>query len=194
MADKSPHVSDETSDKYLEPGKHKLNIPDIPQAPPPSTNSNKTIGSMMGEIVWLMSQSSVHKHLSLADLEWILMPPIILEQYKLFRDAEQKPVGAALWGYLNDEAEQKLKTVGRIAPQDWGNNARMDQHKGLVRTEGGILWLVELITPFHNEANKQREQMLADLMGTAFKDKKFKLMHVNPKTGMREELVLGSDI
>ncbi len=152
---------------------------------------SRTIGSMMGEVVWLMTQSQAHKFLSLADLEWLLMPPIILGQYKLFRDANKKPMGAALWGYLNEEAEQKLKTVGRLAPQDWGNKANLDQQKGLIANEGGTLWLVELVAPFHSDKNKHREQMLADLMGTALKNKPLKMMHVNPETGQREEITLG---
>lgn len=180
------------------PGQHKIDMPNVKMAviDPSEVEGEeagaKTLGSMIGEIVWLMSQSPIHKHLSLADLEWALMPPVILGQYKLFRDGK-KPVGAALWGYLSPEAEEKLKDVGRLAPQDWGNNARLDQEQGLVPTPGGTLWLVELIAPFHSEANKHREQMLADLMQSALKDKPFKLMHVNPETGRREEIVLGGN-
>ena len=55
-----------------------------------TSGATRTIGSMMGEIVWLMSQSQTHKFLSLADLEWLLMPPIILGQYKLFKDKNKK--------------------------------------------------------------------------------------------------------
>ena len=114
-------MSNEKSEipEALKPGAQSNVTPvAIPEIQTPNVGSpTKTMGSMIGEIVWLMSQSPVHKHLSLADLEWILMPPVILGQYKLFRDG-QKPVGAALWGYLSVEAEEKLKTVGRLAPAD----------------------------------------------------------------------------
>lgn len=165
---------------------------EIPQTEPHAEQAHipRTVGSMMGEIVWLMSQSPAHRFLSLADLEWLLMPPIVLGQYKLFRDPNKKPAGAALWGYLSEAAEQRLKAAGRLAPQDWGNNAQLDPERGLIRKEGGILWLVELIAPFHNEQNQQRQQMLADLMQTAFKGQEVKMMHLNTKTNQREELVL----
>ena len=166
--------------------------------------SQKTWGSMIGEIVLLMSQTPGHKQLQLQDLEWLLMPAIILGQYKLFRDSSPqgqppevapacsgRPVGAALWGYLDEAAEKRLKTVGKLQPQDWGNNAKLDQAKGLVRQPGGTLWLIEVIAPFHTDENKQRDQMLGDLMQTAFKGQLFKLMHVNPESKKREELVLG---
>jgi len=154
----------------------------------------KTIGSMMGEAVWLMSQSQEHKYLALADLEWLLMPPIIFGQYKLFRNADKKPMGVALWGYLSEEAEKKLKAAGRLAPQDWGNNACLDTQKGLIPNEGGTLWLVELIAPFHDEKNKHREQILSDLLATVLKGKSIKMMHMNPKTGKREVVVLGEKL
>ncbi len=176
----------------LAAGKNKIELPGIvtPDMPENDQPANKTMGSMIGEVVWLMSQSPAHKHLSLGDLEWMLMPPVILGQYKLFRE-DDKPVGAALWGYLSDEAATRLKAAGRLAPQDWGNNALVDPEKGLIPQEGGTLWLVELITPFHNEANKHREQMIADLMQSAFKGKKFKTMRIHPETGVREEITLG---
>jgi cytolysin-activating lysine-acyltransferase len=145
---------------------------------------------MIGEIVWLMTQSQGHKHLALSDLEWLLMPPVILEQYKIFRE-EDRPVGAALWGYLTEEASVRLQAAGRLAPQDWGNNAIMDADKGLVAQEGGTLWLVELIAPFHTDTNKHREQILADLMQTAFKGEKFNTIRIHPQTGIKEVITLG---
>lgn len=165
-----------------------------------SSAAQKTWGSMIGEIVWLMSQTPGHKQLQLQDLEWLLMPAIILGQYKLFRDTPPegapagsgRPVGAALWGYLDEAAEKRLKTVGKLQPQDWGNNAKLDEAQGLVRQPGGTLWLIEVIAPFHTDENKQRDQMIGDLMQSAFKGQPFKLMHVNPETKKREELVLNT--
>lgn len=146
----------------------------------------RTISSMIGDIVWLMSQSQGHKYLTLADLEWVLMPPVVLEQYKIYRDNKQRPAGVALWAYLNEEAEIKLEQSGKIAPVDWGNGAEMSAEKGLEKKEGGNLWLIELIAPFNNEANKQKEEILSDLINTNFKDTPFKMMRINPETGKRE--------
>lgn len=146
----------------------------------------RTISSMIGDIVWLMSQSQGHKYLTLADLEWMLMPPVVLEQYKIYRDDKQRPAGVALWAYLNEEAEIKLQAAGKISPVDWGNSAELSAEKGLEKKEGGTLWLIELIAPFSNEANKQKEKMLTDLISTNFKDTPFKMMRMNPETGKRE--------
>jgi cytolysin-activating lysine-acyltransferase len=149
-----------------------------------------TLGTAMGEFVWLMSQSPVHKRLTIEDLEWLLMPPLLLSQFKIYYD-EAQPIGAVLWGYLNEEAETRLKTQGRIHVEDWGNNATFSAEQGLVAHAGGTLWLIEFLTPFHTNENKHREFILGDLMENALKGKEFKLVCINPKTNKAEEITLG---
>lgn len=39
-----------------------------------------TLGNIIGEIVWLITQSPVHRKLQLSDLEWLVYPPVILNQ------------------------------------------------------------------------------------------------------------------
>ncbi len=153
-------------------------------------STNKTFSTIMGEIVWLLTQSPSHKHLALSDLEWMIMPPVLLNQFKIYHNKEQ-PVGVALWGYLSPEAEQRLSAVSRIAPEDWGNGATLDQEAGLVAKEGGTLWLIEVISPFNDEKNNHQQQILADLMQTTLKGQKFKIMRINPGSGVNEEVTLG---
>jgi cytolysin-activating lysine-acyltransferase len=166
----------------------KVEIPD--QLKSFSDTTKKTFSTIMGEIVWLLTQSSVHKHLALSDLEWMIMPPIMLNQFKVYHNEDQ-PVGVALWGYLSPEAEQRLQAVSRIAPQDWGNGASLDEENGLVAKEGGTLWLIEIISPFNDEKNNHQQQMLADLIETSLKGQKFKIMRINPETGVKEIATLG---
>jgi len=40
---------------------------------------------MLGELTWLLTQSATHKHFTFADLEWMILPPLMLEQYRVFR-------------------------------------------------------------------------------------------------------------
>ena len=61
------------------------------QTAPPS----KTVAQVLGEITWLMTQSPRHKAIPLGDLEWLLMPAILLRQFRIFYKGEQ-PVGVAL--------------------------------------------------------------------------------------------------
>lgn len=163
------------------------------QDAPSSTGANKTLGSMIGEMVWLMSQSPIYRELKLKDLEWLLMPPVVLGQYKLFKNDQGTPIGAALWAYLSPQAEQTFKAKGKLQPEDWGNDAQLDQTKGLIRQEGGTLWLIELVAPFHTAENKHRELMIQDLMSSALKGQQLKMIHINPANQKREVLSFGSN-
>ena len=132
----------------------------------------KTIAEVLGEIVWLMSQSPVHKHAFIADLEWMVMPPVLLGQFRLFHGAapalpgalppdapdappaEQRPIGVVFWAMAAAETEARLAAGGaRLRPQDW----RSDM------TASGRLWVVEVIAPFGGA-----EAMVADLKQAAF--------------------------
>ena len=112
-----------------------------------------TVSHMLGEIVWVLAQSPAHKHFSLADLEWLVVPPLMLEQYKVFRDGGKTPIGVALWAYLDEEAEKRLEQEpARLLPGQWKSGDR--------------LWLVELAAPFATKENIMREKMVADLAMT----------------------------
>ena len=131
-----------------------------------------TVAHMLGEIIWLLNQSPVHRHFSISDLDWIVAPAIGLGQYRVFR-AGQKPIGVAFWAWVNDDTDQKLKNgEGRIRPDEW---------KG-----GDKLWLIELISPFATAENKMTEAMFADLVNGPFKGQTFRFTKTNPQTGKRE--------
>lgn len=141
-----------------------------------------TVSHMLGELTWLLSQSSTHKHFSIGDLEWLVMPAILLEQFRVFH-GEKHPLGFALWARFSEEAEKRfLEQVeagrgARLRPQDWKSGDR--------------LWLIELVAPFATAENKLNEAMLADLVDNVFRTEPFKLHVVNPKTGKREMKEIG---
>lgn len=45
----------------------------------------------LGEIVWLMSQSPAHRQMFISDLEWLIMPPLLLGQFRLFHAPTPTP-------------------------------------------------------------------------------------------------------
>ena len=94
----------------------------------------KRVSQVLGEVVWLMSQSSAHKTFFIADLEWFVMTPIILQQFRLFYDKE-KPIGVVFWGQVDAEVEERLAAGGaKLRPQNWKSGDR--------------LWVTEVIAPF----------------------------------------------
>jgi hemolysin-activating ACP:hemolysin acyltransferase len=50
------------------------------------------VAQVLGEITWLMTQSPRHKQVPLGDLEWLVMPAILLKQFRMFYKGEQPSV------------------------------------------------------------------------------------------------------
>jgi cytolysin-activating lysine-acyltransferase len=107
--------------------------------PPP-----KTVAQVLGEIAWLMTQSPRHKAISLGDLEWLLMPAILLRQFRIFYHGEQ-PVGVVLWALIDDLVAQRIDAGDRrLTAVEWKSETNMR--------------IVELVAPFGGEA-EMREQL-----------------------------------
>lgn len=74
---------------------------------------------VLGHAVWLMMNMPQYRYVFLADLEWMVLPPIVLGQYRLFR-AENRIVAFAAWAYLSEAAEARLQEPNpRLAPTEW---------------------------------------------------------------------------
>jgi cytolysin-activating lysine-acyltransferase len=120
----------------------------------------------VGEIVWLLTQSAQHKQaFFLGDLEWMAMPPILLQQFRLFY-AKDRPIGVVLWAYVNDEVEARLLSgSARMRPQDWKC--------------GDTLWVVDVIAPFGGT-----DEMLKDLKAKVFPDREVRFRAVEGGKGV----------
>jgi cytolysin-activating lysine-acyltransferase len=100
------------------------------QAEPPP----KTVAQVLGEIAWLMTQSPRHKTVPLGDLEWLLMPAILLRQFRIFYKGEQ-PVGVALWALADDLVAKRIDAgETRLAAVEWKS--------------GGNMRIIDIVAPF----------------------------------------------
>jgi cytolysin-activating lysine-acyltransferase len=116
---------------------------------------------VLGEVTWLMSQSPLHKQFFISDLEWLVMTPMMLQQFRLFYD-QTKPVGVVFWASLSEEVEARLATgSARMRPRDWKSGDR--------------LWVLEVIAPFG-----KGEEMVRDLKARVFGGKEMKVIAVGP--------------
>jgi cytolysin-activating lysine-acyltransferase len=104
------------------------------QAEPPP----KTVAQVLGEIVWLMTQSPRHKVIPLGDLEWLLMPAILLRQFRIFYRGEQ-PVGVALWALADDLVTKRIDAGDkRLTAVEWKSGSHMR--------------IIDVVAPFGGEA------------------------------------------
>ena len=134
----------------------QLNDDPSPFDEPAPEGSAQTVSQVLGEIVWLMSQSPMHKQFVVADLEWLVMTPVILQQFRIFyQDAPpeqggRRPIGVILWGTVSPEVDAMLtQGTNRLRPQDWKS--------------GDKAWVVEVIAPFGGG-----DAMVADLKAKVF--------------------------
>jgi cytolysin-activating lysine-acyltransferase len=134
-----------------------------------------TVSHFLGEMTWLLTQSPLHRGLSIGDLEWLVMPALLHEQFYMFRDGD-RPVGLALWAKCTPEVVKKLDG-GMIEPE---NRLSLDEW-----TNGDQIWLVDMIAPFANSENKHREVMMADLISGPLSGKAFNFHQTDPATGKR---------
>jgi cytolysin-activating lysine-acyltransferase len=103
----------------------------------------KTVAQVLGVIVWLMTQSPRHKAIPIGDLEWLLMPAILLRQFRIFYRGEQ-PVGVALWALADELVAQRIDAGDRrLAAVEWKS--------------GSHLRMVELVAPFGGEAEMRAQ-------------------------------------
>jgi cytolysin-activating lysine-acyltransferase len=109
------------------------------QAGPPS----KTVSQVLGEITWLMTQSPRHKAIPLGDLEWLVMPAILLRQFRIFYSGD-RPVGVALWALADDLVAKRIDANDkRLTAVEWKS--------------GSKLRIVELVAPFGGEAEMRAQ-------------------------------------
>lgn len=100
----------------------------------------KMLAASYGEIVSVLMRSPHYKHYSLADLEWLVLPPLLAKQFTLaeartIEGSIPAPVGVALWARVSEEVDKKLSSdldrPLRLRPDEW--------------TGGDILWLIGAI-------------------------------------------------
>jgi cytolysin-activating lysine-acyltransferase len=169
----------------------------------PSYGAPTTVAEALGQVTWLLSQSTVHKELKIKDLEWSFMPAIVHEQFRVFRfgplpggegfhipspvaggitkeGIEKMPLGVAIWAKLSAAAEEKIERGERLTLAEWKSGDRV--------------WLVELISPFATKENKLNEAMLLDLMKGPFANTPFNLHRTDPGSRRREKITMSSHV
>lgn len=110
----------------------------------------KSHAEVFQKIIWLLSQSQTHKFMFLADLEWSVIPPYRLRQFRIFHTNET-PMALATWAMVSDAVLERLRKVGpRLRPDEWNS--------------GDNVVLMDVVTPFGG-----LEKVVGELNDTVFK-------------------------
>lgn len=101
---------------------------------------SKLISASIGDLVLVLSKSPSHKHYSLADIEWMVLPPVLAGQFYVAEATVpatgfRAPVAAVTWARVSSEVDAKLRENAgkpvRLRPDEW--------------TSGDICWLIDLV-------------------------------------------------
>lgn len=89
---------------------------------------------LLGPLTWLMMQQSATKHTLISELEWRVMPPLMLEQAKLFM-REESPLAFVTWAKMSPASSDRYrKAPHHLMFSDWNS--------------GDQIWLIDIVTPF----------------------------------------------
>jgi cytolysin-activating lysine-acyltransferase len=120
---------------------------------------------IFGQITWLLMSSPAHKHLFLTDLEWLVLPAIQLNQFRLWQNMGM-PQAYASWAFLDEAGEARIKqNIKKLGPADWKS--------------GEALWLIDMVAPFGG-----LDMALKDLRENVFPGKRMKMLQAAPGGGV----------
>ncbi|MGE4440499.1 MAG: toxin-activating lysine-acyltransferase [Desulfomicrobium sp.] len=148
--------------------KSNANADGLKESMQPSGNTPQQmeIASILGTVSALMIDSPMHQHFFLADMKWLVIPPIHLRQFRIFR-RDNHPFAYVSWAMLSEEGGERLKQGNhRLRPGEWNS--------------GDQAWIIDLIAPFGGH-----EDVLKDLKRNVFQDTKVRVLQMAPdKSGL----------
>lgn len=87
--------------------------------------SAQTRFALLGEALWLLAQSPLHGAFALEQATQLVIPPLGLGQFRLWRRGT-KPVGLATWAAVSAAVEARLLGGAHvIAPGEWASGERI---------------------------------------------------------------------
>lgn len=121
---------------------------------------------ILGPVFWLYARDERRKFTFIADQDWLLMPPVVLDQCKLYMKDEM-PWVFITWALVSDDIDARLRSmVPKIAPHEWKS--------------GEHVWLIDIVAPFG-----QSEEMVEELRRTQFPGRKVSALIPDPQQGNR---------
>lgn len=133
----------------------------LEQAAADAPQTATTNMGMLGEVVWLMAHSKLHRDWPIASIFQWIMPAFVHKQCRLYR-RNGRPIAYVAWARMSKEAEEAYVLNPRsLNPKDWVGGDRG--------------WLVDWIAPFGDSA-----LVMKDLREGLFRDEVGRALRVKP--------------
>jgi cytolysin-activating lysine-acyltransferase len=89
---------------------------------------------LLGPALWLYSRDQYRRFTFLADIDWRLMPPLVLDQCRIY-SREGLPWSFVTWAFVSDDVHARfMHQAPIIAPHEW--------------KAGTNVWLVDVVAPY----------------------------------------------
>jgi cytolysin-activating lysine-acyltransferase len=89
---------------------------------------------LLGPVAWLFSRDSRLRYTFMADVDWRLLPPLVLDQCRVY-SRQDVPWAYSSWALVNDAVNERLRSnAPLIAPHEWKS--------------GPHPWLIDVVAPF----------------------------------------------
>lgn len=102
--------------------------------------TSKLIAASIGDIVTVFSRSPAHKHFSLADIEWMVLPAVLNGQFYVAEFAHKETgfratIAVMTWAFVSEEVDRRIcdnpsRSI-RLRPEEWES--------------GGAAWIADLV-------------------------------------------------
>lgn len=107
---------------------------------------------ILGPALWLYARDPLRKFMFVGDIDWMLLPPVVLDQCRLYSKSDL-PFAFITWAFVDDKVDARLRSHHpKIAPHEWKS--------------GEHVWLIDVVTPFGHT-----EETVKDLQKLMFADK-----------------------
>lgn len=107
---------------------------------------------ILGPALWLYARDPLRKYMFVGDVDWMLLPPVVLDQCRLYSKADL-PFAFITWAFVDNKVDERLRSHHpKIAPHEWKS--------------GENVWLIDVVTPFG-----KMEETVKDLHNLMFPDK-----------------------
>ena len=125
---------------------------------PTAAEDEERFSAAVGRVCKVLLTSAIYRNSPLADLEWLVFPPVALGQCAVLHglvDGFPVPVACALWASISGEVATRLETTSvaplQLEPEEWKS--------------GPILWLIEAVGD-----PSAVSELLSGLQAQLFKD------------------------
>ena len=128
---------------------------------------------LLGDILTLMTASDTHQDYRIQHFAQLVLPPVQHDQFRIYHDTNQRPVGFVSWAKLSEEAEQRLLSRREtLRESDWNSGDKM--------------YFMEFLAPFGHI-----KQMVHDLRQRFPKQKAYALRFDKNHTAVTEYYGVG---